>query len=244
MKPLKLSVWKFNILVLCILLGFLISLQIKNVNGEYLYVPLETINEYRTTITTYEKEIGNLQEIIEERKKRINEYTSIVEEGGKIKETMIDELEQQRRISGFTDVEGQGIVLVVNDATRDLYEGENPNDVLVHDLDILNLINDLKEAGAEAISVNGQRLLPTSEINCNGHNIRVNGRVYAQPFIIKAIGESKTLEAALIAPESYGNFLKEFVGLYIEVDTGMNIKIPGYSETIKLEHLKVKEEGD
>lgn len=240
----KLTVWKFNILVLCILLGFLISLQIKSVNGEYLYVPLETINGYKTAIKSEEKEIENLREVIKERKQRINEYFNIVEEGGKIKETMLKELEEQQLISGFTNVEGQGIILVVNDATRDLYEGENPNDVLVHDLDILNLINDLKAAGAEAISVNGQRLLPTSEINCNGHNIRVNGRVYAQPFIIKAIGDSKTLEAALVAPDTYGNYLKEYVGLYVEVDTGMNIQISGFSEGIDIEYVKPNEEGD
>ena len=62
----KLNVWKFNIMVLCIMLGFLISLQIKSVNGGYLYVPLETINAYRIAIKSEQREIENLRRIIEE----------------------------------------------------------------------------------------------------------------------------------------------------------------------------------
>jgi len=240
----KLNVWKFNIMVLCIMLGFLISLQIKSVNGGYLYVPLETINEYRIAIKSEQREVENLRRIIEERGRQISEYAQIKKEGGIIEDAMLKELQEQKLINGFTDVEGQGIILVVNDATRDLYEGEDPKDVLVHDIDILNLVNDLKAAGAEAISINGQRLLANSEINCNGHNIRVNNRVYAQPFIIRAIGEGKTLEAALVAPGSYGQFLKELVGLYVEIDTGMNIQIPKFSEEYHIKFLNPTEEGD
>ena len=239
----KLSAWNFNILVLCIMLGVLISLQIKSVNGGYLYVPLKTIHDYKIAIRSEEKEIENLRKILNDRKEQVSQYARIKEDGGVIKEAMLDELKERQLISGFTDVEGQGIILVVNDATRDLYEGEDLNNVLVHDIDILNLINDLKVAGAEAISINGQRLLATSEINCNGHNIRINNQIFAQPFIIRAIGESKTLEAALVAPHTYGYFLKNVVGLYIEVNTGLNIRISRYSEEMNNKYLKAVEEG-
>ena len=134
----KLSVWKFNILVLCIMMGVLITLQIKSVNGDYLYVPLKTIHDYNITIKSEKKEIENLKNILEERKERYSQYASIKDEGGIIKEAMLEELKDHQLISGFTDVEGQGIILVVNDATRDLYEGEELNNVLVHDIDILN----------------------------------------------------------------------------------------------------------
>ena len=240
----KLSVWKFNILVLCIMMGVLITLQIKSVNGDYLYVPLKTIHDYNITIKSEKKEIENLKNILEERKERYSQYASIKDEGGIIKEAMLEELKDHQLISGFTDVEGQGIILVVNDATRDLYEGEELNNVLVHDIDILNLINDLKVAGAEAISINGQRLLPNSEINCHGHNIRINNQIFAQPFIIRAIGDSKTLEAALVAPPTYGYFLKNIIGLYLEVNTGLNIKIPKYSEEMKNKYLEATGEGE
>ena len=78
----KLSVWKFNILVLCIMMGVLITLQIKSVNGDYLYVPLKTIHDYNITIKSEKKEIENLKNILEERKERYSQYASIKDEGG------------------------------------------------------------------------------------------------------------------------------------------------------------------
>ncbi|WZL74743.1 DUF881 domain-containing protein [Clostridiaceae bacterium 35-E11] len=239
----KLGVWKLNILILCILLGFLISLQVKSVNKDYRYVPLKDIYDYKLSIESEKKEIENIRKIFEERKKRIGEYERIKEEGGILKETMKKELQNIKMISGFLDVQGSGIILTVDDGTRQLYEGEDPNNVLVHDIDVLNLINDLKVAGAEAISINGQRLLATSEINCAGHTIRINDQVFAQPFIIKAIGEPKTLEAAIVAPGQYGELLKEY-GLYVEVNTSINLTIPKYTEELKSDYLKVYKEGE
>ena len=93
-------------------------------------------------------------------------------------------------------------------------------------MDILRLVNDLKIAGAEAISINGQRLLSNSEINCAGHTIRINNQFLLSPCY-KAIGNPKVLEAALVAPGSYGELLKQY-GIYIKVDTSMNVQIPRY----------------
>lgn len=239
----KYNAWKLNILLFSILVGFAISLQVKNVKGEYLYVPLKVIHDYKVAIESERREMENLRKMILEKKKQIEEYEKIKQEGGVIKEAMQKELEEQKLIGGFVDVEGPGIILVVNDGTRELYEGEDPNNVLVHDIDILNLVNDLKVAGAEAISINGQRVLATSEMSCAGYTIRINNQVFAQPFIIKAIGDPKTLEAALNAPGTYAQFLKEIVGLYIEVDTVLNMKIPKYSEEIDFQYLKPVEEG-
>jgi uncharacterized protein YlxW (UPF0749 family) len=240
----KLNISKFNVLVLCMLLGILISLQFKSLKGEYQYVPLKTIYDYKLSIEREKKEIENLQQVLHNRTERVEEYEGVTKEGGIFKETMLEELKNYKLISGFMDVAGPGIVLIVDDGKRELEEGEHPNEILVHDIDILNLVNDLKNAGAEAISINGQRLLSNSEISCAGHTIRINDQVFAQPFIIKAIGEPKTLEASLIAPGTYGFFLKDIIGLYVEVNTGMNIDIPKYSEEINFRHLKLREEGE
>ena len=57
---------------------------------------------------------------------------------------------------------------------------------------MLRIVNELRAAGAEAISINDQRLIGTSEIRCSGPTITVNGKIFAPPFIIKAIGDTKT----------------------------------------------------
>ncbi|MCT4621337.1 MAG: DUF881 domain-containing protein [Marinisporobacter sp.] len=241
----KRGVWKFNILMLCIVLGLLIALQFKNVKGQYEYVPLKVIHNYKVLIESEKKEVENLKEMIKDQEEKIREYEKIKEEGGKFKEAMLEEVNKQKFSSGFTNVEGSGIILTLADGTKELEDWQEPNDVLVHDKDVLRIINDLKVAGAEAISINGQRLLANSEINCAGHSIRINNQFFAQPFIIKAIGDPKKLEAALMAPapEGYVEILK-FYGLYAEVNTVLNINIPKYSEEIDLRYLKVSEEGE
>lgn len=244
MNAWKMNVWKFNILILCILLGFLIALQIKSVTGDYLYVPLKVIYDYKLSIESEKKEMENLQSVIEERRSFIENYEKLKSEGGLFKDALIEELENQKLVSGFKSVEGPGIVLTVNDGTRELIGDENPNNVLVHDIDVLNLINDLKAAGAEALSINGQRIISISEINCAGHTIRINNQVFAQPFIIKAIGDPKTLEASIYAPGQSGHYLKEIIGLLIDVKPVVNVKIPRYQEDINFRYLKVAEEGE
>ncbi|WP_129596428.1 DUF881 domain-containing protein [Anaerophilus nitritogenes] len=240
----KHNMWRINILMFCILLGVIIAMQLKNVQGHYQYVPLKVIHDYKLSIESQNKEVEKLKEMLKDRKKIIYEYERTKEEGGKFKETMTKELEEQKLIGGFTAVEGPGIVLTLDDSTRELYEGEEAVDLLVHDIYVLNIVNELKVAGAEAISINGQRLLSMSEMICAGHTIRINNQVFAQPFIIKAIGDPKKLEAAMLAPESTAQYIKEIYGLYVEVNTGINIKIPKFFEEITFKYLKVLEEGE
>ena len=238
----KTNVLKFITLILCTLLGFIIALQIKSVKGEYLYVPLQVIHDYKLALQTEKKEMEQLQNAIEDKNKRIKAYEQIKDKGGQLKDSMEEELKELKLVGGFVDVEGPGIVVVLNDGTRELYEGENPNNVLIHDADVLNILNDLKEAGADAVSINGQRVMSFSEISCAGYTIRINGQVFGQPFIIRAIGDPKTLEAALVAPGTYGAMLID-IGLYLVVNTVLDLKMAKYEEELDMDNLNVVEEN-
>lgn len=77
-------------------------------------------------------------------------------------------------------------------------------------------INDLRKSGAEAISINGERVLPLSEIKCSGATITINSTMYGQPFIIKAIGNGDSLMASILSPQSYVNLLRESYGIFVE----------------------------
>lgn len=231
---------RLNIFLLTVLLGITISLQIKNLNNKYEYVPLKVIHDYKKAIEKENAEIDNLKDVIANYNEKIKEFENVKIREGDITKLLKTELIELKTISGFTDVEGPGIIIIMDDGSRELYEGEDPNVLIVHNVDVLNIINDLKNAGAEAISINNQRVLSISEIDCSGYTIKINGREYAQPFIIKAIGEPKHLEAAIKAPGTYGNLLKE-IGLFIEVNTSVSITIPKYSEDISYDYLQVKE---
>jgi uncharacterized protein YlxW (UPF0749 family) len=145
-------------------------------------------------------------------------------------------------ISGNTPVHGEGVVVLVDDGTRALYEGEDPNAVLVHDMDILTIINELNRSGAEVLSVNGQRILNDTSISCSGYTIRINEQFFARPFEIRAIGDSKRMAAALIGPEGYGTLLQDY-GVIFRLTIRDDLTIPKYSESQNYHYMtKVKEE--
>ncbi len=112
----------------------------------------------------------------------------------------------------------------------------NSSDLLIHDGDILSIINELKNAGAEAISINDQRLVPTSSIVCGGNIIEINGEKVGAPFIIKAIGLPELL-AGLSRPGGYLQILKDDT---IEVDLKMSnkITIPKYSGVLTYKYME------
>lgn len=129
---------------------------------------------------------------------------------------------------GLTDVKGAGVEVRLNDAK--VRPVENPNLLLIHDMDIVKVLNELKKAGAQAISVNGQRIIASSEQICAGPTIRVNGARYAVPFIIKAIGDPDTMYDGL--QNSGIMTLLLDAGIGITIDKSKDMTISKYSGPI------------
>jgi uncharacterized protein YlxW (UPF0749 family) len=153
-----------------------------------------------------------------------------------------------RLASGSVDAIGAGVEIIIDDGTRVLESWENPNDILVHDTDLLLIINELKASGAEAISVNGQRIVDGSSISCSGYTVRINGQFYARPFVVRAIGDGSRMSAALIGPGGYGTLLKDW-GLVFRVTLKDDIRIPRYQEPRNYNYMAVvtatdKKEGE
>lgn len=237
----KTQLSKIIIIFLCAILGFFTVIQIKNVQEDYSFVSLRTIMDLQNLIKSEKEEISNISELVISSKNRLLEYEIAIKEGGSIKDVLAKEHDQFKMISGFVDLEGPGVVVMLSDSDRELYEWEDPNNVIVHDLDVLIIVNDLKTAGAEAISINGQRIMSTSEIQCAGATITINNHTYGQPFIIKAIGDPDMLGAAVKSPESYASLLKDVYDLGLEVAIYEDIKIPKFNNDINWEYLTPKE---
>lgn len=226
---------------MCIVLGFFIAIQTKNVEEDYNFVTVKTLTDLQSLIKKEKEELLNISELIATSKNRLSQYEQAVNEGGSIKDVLKKEHDQFKMISGFVDLEGSGLVVRLSDSERELYEWEDPNNVIVHDLDVLILVNDLKVAGAEAISINGQRVMSISEIQCAGATITINNYTYGQPFIIKAIGDPNILSAAINSPDSYASLLKEVYGLGLEVAVYEDVKISRFNNSISWKYLVPKE---
>ena len=147
-------------------------------------------------------------------------------------------LSYYRNIQGENDLTGKGVIIEIRDSDKLVKPGENPNDFLVHDQDLLRIINDLKISGAEAISINGQRYMSFSEIKCSGPTVTINGKTYGQPFVIKAIGDPANLEAAIKSIDSYSYMLNSIYGIKIDVRTSESVVITRYGRTKQYNYLK------
>lgn len=174
-------------------------------------------------------------------------------------ETRIDAIEKQLKISNPTSenpddaisdlkfkacafpLEGEGIILTLDDSTRETNYNEDPNLYLIHDDDILRVINELRAAGAEAISINGQRLTATSEIRCAGPTLSVNNVRSSAPFVISAIGEKKSLENSIMMRGGVHDTLQVW-GIQIQIETSDNVYIPPYKENARHVYSKIVEE--
>lgn len=234
------------LIILSVFLGVLLSFQMKQNIDDYDLVSLRSIQIMKNDIINIRKEIEDIKESSEKRKKELVKLESVInDDEADISEFLIDEISELKLIAGMEDVQGPGIWVILNDNQDEEIVGFGIDDDVIHDADIQNILNDLRKAGAEAISINGQRVMSRSEIKCGGPTIRVNSRSSAPPFVIKAIGDPKLLYAAINAPNSHGWAMREVYKLRVETVMKDNVKVPKYYwADQEFKYAKPKKEGE
>lgn len=154
-----------------------------------------------------------------------------------------EQLKQNNMLLGMTTVKGDGIQIELQDDSAT--EGDSRltadslSKKLVHNGDLLSIVNELKNADAEAIEINGQRIVNTTAITCEGNVIKVNGEKIGSPFVVKAIGSQGLLYGQLVRPGSYVELLKED-GVNISVRKVNDITIGKYTGVINFKYLNIQ----
>lgn len=233
----------FNIIIF--VLVFLTTAAIVNgadadINEDAIYT-IKNLNKYKQNVKEMKLLVNNMQNAVDNEKQIYDDYKT-----RQFLDNIIEinsQIEQIKFYNGFTDVRGPGIMLSVSDSTiedsnRDIMER------IVHDVDIVVLLNDLKAAGAEAIEINGRRIINISEVVCAGPLIRVNGYVIPAPFIIRAIGDQDELFNAVTEEGTYAYELKNTYGMEVAVRRSYNLTVPKfYGIDYQTEHAEIIEEG-
>lgn len=190
-------------------------------------------DEMRTQIASYKSKYEETMKLYEDNQNKINEYTTAINENKETSEIIDKELLQAKMLLGLTDVTGSGVIVTLTDTPEALYTYTAD--------DILLLINELKYAGAEAISINDNRVINLTDIVMvtdtlivmNGGNTRISS-----PYEIKAIGDPKYLMSTLSMKNSGYIDQMEANGMKIEVKQENNIKIKAYSGDIESRYLQ------
>jgi len=153
------------------------------------------------------------------------------------------EMDTLKKQAGLTALKGDGMEVVIGDATVLPTNREpNPNNYLVHDYDLQVIVNALWRGGAKAIAMNGQRFISTTAIRCAGTIVMVNSEPLGGPYKIQALGNpsklQKMLEKDADAKQVLNSYAKTY-GLKVSVRQVDKIKLPAYKGSLRFNDLQV-----
>jgi uncharacterized protein YlxW (UPF0749 family) len=235
----KARVFELYVAGVCVILGILLVGQVRT--QEYIgqsQIPSRRLEDLSDMLRRSEAERMILEKEVETLRKQLSK----VVEGEKAAEAAQAELIKAKMAAGLTTVEGTGVIVTLNDSKRQAGPSESHGLFLVHDNDILQVINELFAAGAEAVSVNGQRIIAVSEIRCSGPVISVNNVRIGPPYEIYAIGEPGALDSALHMRDGILDTLRAW-GIEAKVIKSTSIQIPAYKGGLYFEYANPVLEG-
>lgn len=223
---------------MCFALTLGICIQVRTVTGSNSIVGENNRgnDELRAEVLKYKERYDNKYKELEKAEKQLERERQNSTQNNSDLEEKEANITQGNKIIGMTEVTGPGVIVTLSDSKKDASTALNVSDLLVHDLDVLSVINELKNAGAEAIAINDQRIVPTSSISCGGNIININGEKVGAPFEIKAIGLPEQL-AALSRQGGYLEILKE-ASVGVELKKSNNITIPKYTGVINYKYMQ------
>ncbi len=222
--------------MMCFALTIGICIQIKTVNNNNSTISQSyEESNLKAEVLKYKEKYDNLLKETEKIDEKLKEKIEKATENNSELEEANNQITQGNKIIGLSEVKGAGVIINISDSEIDANSVLNSNDLLVHDKDILNIVNELKNAGAEAISINEQRLILTTPIICGGNIININGERIGSPFTIKAIGLPETL-ANLSRPGGYVSTLQERK-VQVSLKKSNDITIPKYTGVLNFKYL-------
>lgn len=110
--------------------------------------------------------------------------------------------------AGETALSGPGVMVTLEDSAASRSPSGDPNDLVIHEQDIQAVVNAVWAAGAEAVSLNGERLTTTSAVRCAGNTLLLHGEVKSPPYVVRAIGDQEGLAAGLVGQPGIARLLE------------------------------------
>lgn len=211
--------------ILCgiILMGSVVK---KPQGGSFTILPYSKYQDLNRQKNQLESQVENLYREQQSLSDKLNDYKV---NGGGYKEVMDNlskELDMTRLMYGSTEVSGPGIKIIIDDR-HDYSEASEIMDGITHDADILMTVYDLFGAGADAIAVNGNRIVSTSSIKCEGPVIQIDSEYVVAPFEITAIGDPDALESYYIKNGQY-TLLASIRQLDVKILKLKDVTVPKY----------------
>jgi uncharacterized protein YlxW (UPF0749 family) len=224
-----------------VLLGISLVFQFRAVTGPRQELPARDLSELISRVERLEAEMRARGQRLEEEIGALQRrpVAAQTQDGGGSEE----ELRLLRLASGLYPLSGPGLEIVLEDSGREGRVGfMDPNLLLVHYDHLLFLVNELWVAGAEAVAVNGERVVAQTGFTCAGSLILAGTKKLAPPYVVHALGDPAALRAALTMPGGFIEAQIEPYGLGITIKEKSDLLIPAYQGNLVFEYARLYEE--
>lgn len=221
------------VFIASIIVGIMISLNMSFSNKQPMTI-LDT-KQYEDAIndkTRLLDQISNMNNQYNLNYAKLNKYEDVGLNNAKVAQEMENELLKNKMFFGTTDIHGPGIRISLNDAPAELRATDSVVH-MVHNYDVTMVLDELKRAGAEAISINGERITDRTSVNCDGIFIQANGIQVYTPFNIDAIGNKDVIYEFMNRKEGYLKEMSILRQLSVDIEQVEDVKINGFYKDIK-----------
>lgn len=217
-----------TICIMCFIIVYIMCIQFKTA-GSIDESSLETMreNELREALANWKLQFEEVDKELQNNKDKIKEYESKMESNEEAGELLEGEYKNAKMLLGLTDVQGTGIIITLTD------NGESK----FISTDLMDLVNELNSAGAEAISINDKRIVSMTDIVDVSDFIIINGQRITSPYTVKVIGDVTYLKSALSIKMGYLDKYKTD-GYTISMTTDNNVVINKYDGEMTLNYVK------
>ncbi|MEQ1823738.1 MAG: DUF881 domain-containing protein [Fimbriimonadaceae bacterium] len=235
--------WEWPVASLCLVLGVMVSLAwIGKANRESRFSTLDADMAGRISRGEIDEvELRRLSSEVSKLREENTKLQNAVAGNSQQSRVLNEALQQVKTWSGLTAIEGPGITVTLTDSQNmDLLE----NDRIIHDNDLMRIVNELWASGAEAIEINGHRLVARSTIRCVGPVIQVDARVVSVPVHIRAIGDIEDLYGALNFPGGVAESFRELDPTMFKIDRVKLHHFKAFSGSTELRTAKIPPEAN
>jgi uncharacterized protein YlxW (UPF0749 family) len=233
--------WRLTTPLACLVAGLLFMTSFVSAGGNDLRA-----GRYDDLPGLAEAEADKVERLRKEQATLVEQIDDLTEDlGATDASTATQQAEELRGPAGLEAVNGPGLTITLSDAPEAVLETAETevSDLVVHQQDIQAVVNALWAGGAEAMMIQGQRVVSTTGIRCVGNTVVLHDVPYAPPYVISAIGPIDQMLQG-IEDSKYIGFYLEAVAAYQlgwELEFEEDLHIPAYQGSTELSHARPAE---
>ncbi|MCL6476163.1 MAG: DUF881 domain-containing protein [Firmicutes bacterium] len=233
--------WVTPVTVMALVLGALLAVSLKTQQSiRSTSLPSNRFFGLAAAYRDQQEQLKMANEEISKLRERTTQYENEMASASEKTKLLNNALQEAKFLAGLIPVEGPGVEVVLQDSKK-RPPANSPIDIenyIIHDSDLQRVVNELHAAGAEAVSINGQRIIATTAIRCVGPTIQVNGIALSSPYVIHAIGDPDTLMGALNLPQGVLTDIQAIDPDMVKVTKKSNVQIPAYTGSLVFRYAK------